>query len=604
MKTMMKPAFSGQDFLPGQTGLTSTTGTAKTSLSFLKNAFDNKAFKNNVFFAKDHLTLSPSSIRFGNTNFAMFEPNSVFKTANEIPAEFATVIPYDGGSNYLIGGEVKQWTGEFMPVNCAVQVKGSYEGLSTLAVGKLPKMTSAEGAAALDAATKAYGKGGGQWPMMSHSQRIQCLETFISKMIPQRELVAKLEMFEIGKSYEDCLSEFDRTVDYMKKSIEALKKLDTEWGQVVELEGTLKKETRTAKGVAMCFGPYNYPLNEAFAGMIPALLMGNTIIAKLPKMGGLCTTPLLKAFQESFPAGVVNYLSCAPEDDKNVIGPIMQSGKVDILSFIGGENGANAIEKSHPKPNRLTSVLGLGAKNPGIILPDANMDLVVKEAVTGALSFNGQRCTALKILFVPKSREKEFCDKFTVAVNGLKKGMPWEKGVKITPLPNAGTVQYMQSLVQDAVSKGATILNEDQGGGSSAGNFYTPAVVSGITPGMQLYHTEQFGPVVPIVTYNDISEVVNYVENSEVGQQAAIFGQNPAGINALVREFKNQFSRVNINSQCKRSPDEFAFDGRKNSAKGTLSITDALKIFSGPNMITLKAGDEGRQILSQLSFDE
>jgi glyceraldehyde-3-phosphate dehydrogenase (NADP+) len=300
----------------------------------------------------------------------------------------------------------------------------------------------------------------------------------------------------------------------------------------------------------------------------------------------------------------VNYLSCAPEDDKNVIGPIMQSGKVDILSFIGGENGANAIEKSHPKPNRLTSVLGLGAKNPGIILPDANMDLVVKEAVTGALSFNGQRCTALKILFVPKSREKEFCDKFTVAVNGLKKGMPWEKGVKITPLPNAGTVQYMQSLVQDAVSKGATILNEDQGGGSSAGNFYTPAVVSGITPGMQLYHTEQFGPVVPIVTYNDISEVVNYVENSEVGQQAAIFGQNPAGINALVREFKNQFSRVNINSQCKRSPDEFAFDGRKNSAKGTLSITDALKIFSGPNMITLKAGDEGRQILSQLSFDE
>jgi acyl-CoA reductase-like NAD-dependent aldehyde dehydrogenase len=533
----------------------------------------------------------------------------LFPKADQLPAEYQAILPYNGGSKVLINGELREWTGRFLDVTSPVMVQedagvSGFTKLSPLVVGKLPAMTPKEAMEALDAATAAYDKGRGEWPMMTHEQRIGCLQNFIEAIKPKRELVARLESLEIGKSYEDCLKEFDRTVEYMNKSIEALRAMDAASTNVVEIEGKLKKEIRTAKGVALCFGPYNYPLNESYAGMIPALLMGNTIIAKLPKLGSLCTTPLLEAFQQSFPKGVINYLSCDPADDAKLIQPIMESGKIDILSFIGSEKGANAIEKMHPKPNRLTSVLGLGAKNPAVILPGADLDKAVQEAVTGALSYNGQRCTALKVFFVPEGQmAQDFAEKLTNAVNSLKVGMPYEKGVKITPLPNEQTVAYMKSLVDDARAKGAVVLNEAQGGGTFAKTMYIPAVLGGVTPEMAIYRSEQFGPVVPIVTYKNISEVVDYVADSEVGQQASIFGKDNFAMNWLVGQFKNQFCRININEQCQRSPDEFAFDGRKNSAKGTLSITDALKVFSTMNMVTMKATDENRARMQAIGFE-
>ena len=98
------------------------------------------------------------------------------------------------------------------------------------------------------------------------------------------------------------------------------------------------------------------------------------------------------------------------------------------------------------------------AKNPAIIFPDADLDLAVSEAVLGSLSFNGQRCTALKIIFVHKSIADQFVQKFSVAVDNLKMGLPWEEGVKITPLPEEGKPGYLRDLITDAISKGAKVI--------------------------------------------------------------------------------------------------------------------------------------------------
>ncbi|MBY0404158.1 MAG: aldehyde dehydrogenase family protein [Cyanobacteria bacterium] len=544
-----------------------------------------------------------NTLLFG-TNSTSTPLSQHFPSAETLPSEFKLdAVPQ--GEYTLLNGELKKWNGPFQPVESSILQRtgtGETSALKTPVIGKLPLMGKAEALLALQAATKAYDKGLGEWPMMSTSQRIGCLETFIEAMKPQRETVAKIEMHEIGKSYEDCLKEFDRTIEYMGKSIEALKQMDASADVITELGGKIKKELRTPKGVALCMGPYNYPLNEEFAGMIPALLMGNTIICKLPKIGGLCNTPLLEAFQKSFPKGVINFLS---GDGATLISPIMESGQIDIFSFIGSENVANAIEKQHPFPNRLTSVLGLGAKNPGVILPDADLDKTVKEVVAGALSFNGQRCTALKILFVPKGIAQSFQEKLTAAVKDLKVGMPYEKGVKITPLPDTGKVDYMKGLVADALAKGAVVLNPETAPENAvAGTFFKPVVLSNVTPEMRIYREEQFGPIIPIVTYEDPKTVLRYIQDSPVGQQASIFGKNPAQLNQVVKSLKNQFCRVNINEQCQRSPDEFAFDGRKNSAKGTLSITDALRGFSTLNMITLSATDGNKALLEALSFEK
>src|SRR5690606_12407547 len=125
----------------------------------------------------------------------------------------------------------------------------------------------------------------------------------------------------------------------------------------------------------------------------------------------------------------------------------MESGKLDVFAFIGTNKGANDLKKLHPKPHRLKAVLGLDAKNPAIVLPDADLDNAVSECITGSLSFNGQRCTALKILYVHRSLVDAFIEKFNAGVKKLKTGMPWDDGVNLTPLPEPGKTKYLAELV-------------------------------------------------------------------------------------------------------------------------------------------------------------
>src|SRR3990167_9469580 len=179
-------------------------------------------------------------------------------------------------------------------------------------------------------------------------------------------------------------------------------------------------------------GPFNYPLNETFTTLIPALIMGNTVIFKPAKYGVLLIQPLLKAFAESFPPGVINVIYGR---GRETVGALMESGSVDLFAFIGTNKGASDLKKLHPRPHRLRAVLGLDAKNPAIVLPDADLNLTVKEAVMGALSFNGQRCTALKIFFVQRSVADAFVQKLSEAISALQLGLPWTDKVQITPLP-------------------------------------------------------------------------------------------------------------------------------------------------------------------------
>jgi aldehyde dehydrogenase (NAD+) len=252
----------------------------------------------------------------------------------------------------------------------------------------------------------------------------------------------------------------------------------------------------------------------------------------------------------------------------------------------------------HPKVNRLRTILGLDAKNAAIVLPDADLDLAVKECLLGSLSFNGQRCTALKMLMVHRSIADEFLRRFTEALAGLKVGMPWTPGVAITPLPEAGKVGHMQALVADALDKGARVVND--GGGASAGALFYPAVVYPAAPGMRLYREEQFGPIVPVMPFDDIETPLDYVATSDHGQQVSIFSRDAETIGRLVDPLVNQVCRVNINCQCQRGPDVFPFTGRKDSAEGTLSVTDALRSFSIRSMVAAKQTDGSKQLLTRI----
>jgi glyceraldehyde-3-phosphate dehydrogenase (NADP+) len=516
---------------------------------------------------------------------------NLFPSADSIPAEYNISEPIEQ-REYLVNGTMKQWTGKVQDVYSPVYVQGA-NGLEQIRIGSYPVTDPSDAMEVLYAAVKAYNNGRGEWPTMPVAKRIECVERFTQKMIQKRDEVVKLLMWEIGKSLGDSQKEFDRTVQYIYDTIDALKDIDRNNSGFYIEEGIIGQVRRSPLGVVLCMGPFNYPLNETFTTLIPALIMGNVVLFKPPKHGTLLHYPLLEAFAECFPAGAINTVYGR---GNTVIPSMMESGKIDVLTLIGSSKVADKLKKMHPKSNRLRAILGLDAKNAGIILEDADVELAVKEAMLGSLSFNGQRCTALKILFVHKTVVDAFNARMTEEIGKLKLGMMWEKGVQITPLPEPNKPAYLTECLEDAKLHGASIMNE--GGGVNHKSFFYPALVYPVNSKMKLWSEEQFGPVIPVVPFENIDEPIEYLIASSHGQQVSIFGSDSQQIATLVDDLVNQVSRVNINAQCQRGPDTFPFTGRKDSAEGTLSVTAALRSFSIRTVVATKQTDANKQILN------
>ena len=510
---------------------------------------------------------------------------------NRIPTEFQ-ITDTIKQRHYLVNGKLKEWKGKSADVYSTIS---STEEYVPTFLGSAPDMGEAEALDALDAAVKAFGKGQGAWPTMRVRDRIECMEKFVEKMKTKRAEVVKLLMWEIGKTLPDSEKEFDRTIDYIYDTIENYKALDRDSAKFEKNSGVLAHIRRGPLGVVLCLGPYNYPLNETFCLLIPAIIMGNTAVFKPAKIGVLLITPLLEAFQESFPKGVVNVIFGR---GRAIAGPIMKTGKVDVLALIGHSTSANALQDQHPKSNRLRLVLGLEAKNPAIVLPDADLDLTISECLSGTLSFNGQRCTALKVLYVHDEIVEEFNKRFSEEVDKLPFGNPWEEGVKLTPLPEVGKPAYIQELLDDAIAKGAKILNKK--GGQHFDNYIWPAVVYPVTKDMRLYKEEQFGPIIPILAFNDIEKPLDDMAESNYGQQVSLFGKDVYTLAPLIDTLANLVCRVNLNSSCQRGPDAYPFTGRKDSAVATLSVHDALRSFSIRTFVASKDTALNNEILEQL----
>ncbi len=521
---------------------------------------------------------------------------NVFPRATDIPESLLNGIPCIQ-TGYLVNGEIRVWEGSRQEVLSPVWVVGD-TGPKPFFIGEYPLLTEAEAFQALDAAVAAYDHGRGLWPTLSVAERIDHMERFVFRMIEAKDRVVRFLMWEVGKSLQDSEKEFDRTIKYINDTLTALKDLDRISSRFTIEEGIIGQIRRAPMGVVLCMGPFNYPLNETFTTLIPALVMGNTVILKPPKHGALLYAPLLAAFCDVFPKGVINVIY---GEGRKVIPPLMASGKVNVLGLIGTSKTANALKKLHPSPNRLRCVLGLEAKNPAIVLKGADLDLAVRECVLGCLSFNGQRCTALKILFVEAGIADAFLDRFAAAVNALSFGMPWQEGVFVTPVAEKGKTNYLRELVLDAVAQGARVVNA--AGATISGSFFFPAVLYPVHHKMRVYHEEQFGPVVPVLPFDEIGEPIEYMINSSYGQQVSIFGSDPDQIARLIDPLVNQVCRVNINSQCQRGPDTFPFTGRKDSAEGTLSVSDALRVFSIRTLVAAKQTDLNKQIITHIVRD-
>jgi glyceraldehyde-3-phosphate dehydrogenase (NADP+) len=491
---------------------------------------------------------------------------------------------------YLIDGVLHKWTGPSAEVRSPIVLQpGASDGHL---LGSTPDLSAEVGLEALESAKRAYNNGRGAWPTAHPSVRIAALEKFISKMEAKRAEVVELLVWEICKRQSDAEKEFDRTIEYLKDTITEYKLLHREGSHVTAVEGTIAQIRRGPIGVVLCLGPFNYPLNETFCVLLPAILMGNTCIFKPAKYGVLLIAPLLEAFAESFPPGVVNVIFGR---GRTLASPIMKTGKIDVLALIGNSKSSNALISQHPKPNRVRQVLGLEAKNPAIIFPDADLDTTVRECVKGAWSFNGQRCTALKVIYVHKDIRAEFLQRFAAATDALVAGHPADNA-DITPLPERGKVAWMQDYVDEVVQQGGQIVNAR--GGEVTDNMFFPAILFPTPRTTKLFSEEQFGPVCPVLEFEEFEEVMEDLAQSPYGQQVSLFTENPEQMGHCIDQLVNQVCRVNLNASCQRGPDALPFTGRKDSAVSTLSVRAALRSFSIRTIVA--SPTSGQPLLEQI----
>lgn len=512
----------------------------------------------------------------------------------DIPKEFIIQTPVLC-HHILIDGELVKWNGAMQNVISPIFTQKASGEIKTTILGQVPDVDTELSLKALTSAEKAYDNGKGIWPTSTFEARMLCVEHFMVDFVSLKSEIVKLLMWEIGKPLIEAEDEFERTISYVSNTLDYLKSELQNKSKLQYQDGVYAQIKSAPLGVVFCMGPYNYPLNEAFCLLIPALLMGNTCIYKPASHGVLSIAVLLQAFKNTFPKGVVNIIFGRGH---NIAAPLMKSGKIDALALIGNSKAANALLGLHPKPNRLKLVLGLEAKNAAVVLADADIDLAVNECVLGSVAFNGQRCTALKIIYVHQSVRAEFNEKFCAKIEALKYGQPWEEGVRLTALPEPDKPKYIQNLIADALSKGAKILNNK--GGKQINNFIFPAVLFPVSKTMRVFYEEQFGPVVPIAEFKAVEAVIADIEASNYGQQISLFTTKLETLNPLIRIFSNLVSRVNINSKCQRGPDIYPFVGRKDSAVSTLGVSDALTTFSIKSMVSLKESNNSLELIKAI----
>lgn len=474
--------------------------------------------------------------------------------------------------HYLVGGELVPWEGGSSRITSPV-----FQGGKRTDLGQVPELGPQEALNALETAT-AYFNDSLSQPLTTRQTAMKAaVQEFNKELQKLREPIAQTLSWELGKTIEHAYYEFDRTVDYIANT---LQEFDQTVGQTTtESHGINVSRQHHPDGVVLCYGPYNFPLNEAVCMIIPALLTGNAVIYKPAYQGILFWHYLLPVLRDCFPAGSIAVLFGGGSE----LGvPLMRTGQVQTLAYIGNSKGAQSLASEHPNPIVLKRVFGLEAKNPVVVMPGADVDKAVDECVKGALIFNGQRCTAFKMVFVHESLGPQFRNKLADEVDALSVGHPQENPT-ITPLPSPGKVEYLDNLVQNAVENGAAVLNKNAGPMDSTTFF--PAVLYPVNPAMTVYHEEQFGPLVPVVSFEELAEVAVYLKESAYGQQASVYSTNKSELEEATNTLLPYVSRLNLNRVSQRGPDVLPFTGKKNSAVGTLGVIDALVAFTSESLI-------------------
>lgn len=425
------------------------------------------------------------------------------------------------------------------------------------------------------------------WIETAVAERVKILRKIGDLIMKWAEPIGSLLMRENGKPLNSAISEIERTADIFYGTADYSSALtgETIMGDIYE-EGSQKISLnyRVPLGVVLCIGPFNYPFNLTGSKIAPALLAGNTVVMKPPTQGSITASHFGVILEEAgVPPGVFNIVTGRGSE----IGDYLTShSDINMIAFTGSsETGKNLAKQAGLKP----LLLELGGKDAAIVLDDADLELTVDAIISGAFSFNGQRCTAVKRVLPMPDIANKLVKRITDEAQSLSVGNPAENKT-IGPIINSKQCDYIQDLIDDALEKGAEL----KCGNKREGNIMWPTVLDKVTTDMRVAWEEPFGPVLPIIRISSAEEGIEISNKSEYGLQGMIFTNDIDLAFNIAQEL--EVGTVQINGKSSRGPDHFPFLGAKSSGLGTQGIKYSIEAMSRPKVVVMNLSERGKRV--------
>ena len=379
----------------------------------------------------------------------------------------------------------------------------------------------------IDLAVRAAHNAFETWSKTELSERVGLMKKMLEIFESYKDKIIELEVKELGAPVSfsvqsHCVYQFTRTRSYIECATQ------------LPLEENLALSTvyREPIGVVACITPWNYPLGQVVQKVIPAILMGNTVVLKPSQHTPLTAYLLMDAFdQASFPAGVINMVT----GKGSAVGDALASHPlVDMVSFTGSTKvGSKLSQRALESIKRIS--LELGGKSPFIWLPGADYDKAVGKLFDSIFLNSGQTCTAFSRLLVPDA-DKEMIEKLLLKhLPDYPVGDPTDPSVKIGPVSSKAQFEKITSYVKLGLEEGATMLAGEVPTDCSNGYYIKPVIFTNVKNSMRIAREEIFGPVLCVITYKDVDEAISIANDTLYGLNAAVFGNKTQAMEVAKR---------------------------------------------------------------------
>jgi malonate-semialdehyde dehydrogenase (acetylating)/methylmalonate-semialdehyde dehydrogenase len=446
-------------------------------------------------------------------------------------------------------------------------------------LGKVPLSDAAEVTKAIDAAAAAYPA----WRRTPPEDRIQPL--FKLKVLLEEHVdeISRLITQENGKTFTEAKAEMRRAIENVEVAC-GIPTMMQGYNLEDVARGIDEMMIRQPLGVTAAIVPFNFPGMIAFWFLPYAIATGNTFIIKPSERVPLTLRYIYELLEKTgLPKGVVNLVN----GGKVAVDTLIDDPRVRAISFVGSTPIARYIYARSGEKGKRAQCQG-GAKNPVIVLPDADMSMATQIISDSAFGCAGQRCLAVSVAVTIGDAQKTFRDAIADSASKLRVGNGLDEGVQMGPVITRQSKERIESLIGLGEKQGAKLLIDGRNPKiprHEKGNFVKPTILDGVPADSELSHTEIFGPVLSMVHANDMDEALAFLERNPYGNQASLF--TSSGSAARRFRYEAPAGNVGINIGVAAPMAYFPFSGWKDSFFGIMhgQGRDAVEFFTEKKIV-------------------